>query len=95
MPARTFAKPIKTIYQQLKSYTGVSGNAHTNIYLTTTLPDDLGVNSTSAIVGCQAASDSGANGAVYTIFRNGNSVYLKSDMALSNATINVYWYIWQ
>ena len=77
-----------------KKYENVSGSANSNIYLTTNIEEDLGINSYEQIVSCILASDAGFGGAIWSLFLNTHSVYIKSANALSNATVNLtFWVI--
>ena len=77
-----------------KTYTNVTGSANTNIYLTNNVEEDLGINSYEQIVSCSQASDAGFGGATWSLFLNIHSVYIKSANAVSDATVNlIFWVI--
>lgn len=90
MASGKIEKTVRSINQTIKEYSGITGSAESNIYLTNTISSDLGT-ALSKILSLQIASDSGFNGAVYNIYRNGDSVYLKANKALSNAKLFIYW----
>lgn len=77
-----------------KTYENISGSANSNIYLTTNIEEDLGINSYEQIVSCSMGADAGFGGAIWSLFINTHSVYIKSTNALSNATISlIFWVI--
>ena len=82
--------PFKRIYH---SFTGITGSANTNIYLSQDLKTDLSIADSDNIISIVPESDAAFAGSIYTIFRNSNSLYIKTTQAIANGTLYINFWV--